>query len=163
MRAPVRITIAGLAVLAGTLSLTACGGSSGSAKASATSSSSSSASASGSASRGRGAGGAGFLQSAQVQQCLKAAGITVPTFSAGARPSGSFTRPSGSFTRPSGSFTRPSGAGGGFGGGFFGTDTAEGQQIQAALKACGITVPTGRAGGGQGSGGAPVPSAAPSS
>jgi hypothetical protein len=99
-----------------------------------------------------------------VQACLKAAGIAIPTLAARpsgsfTRPSGSFTRPSGSFTRPSGSFTRPSGAGGG---GFFGTDSAEGTQIQAALKACGITLPTG---GGRGTGGAPsdAPTSAPAS
>ena len=80
----------------------------------------------------------------KVQDCLKAAGIAVPSFSG--RPSGSFSpRPSGS--RPSGSFTRRPG-GGGAGGRYADPKT------QAALKACGITLPSGgQGGGGQGGGG----------
>jgi hypothetical protein len=80
----------------------------------------------------------------EIQECLTAAGITLPT------PSGGFrgTPPSGGpqGTPPSGAprGTPPSGApgddgpGGGFGGMFSDPD------VQAALKACGITVPTGR-------------------
>ena len=84
--------------------------------------------------------GGGFrmdpAQQQKIQDCLKAAGIAVPSFSG--RPSGSFSpRPSGSRpsgSRPSGSFTgRP---GGGFGGRFADPKT------QAALKACGITLPS---------------------
>ncbi|MGX7679889.1 hypothetical protein ACSMXN_13440 [Jatrophihabitans sp. DSM 45814] len=108
---------------------------------------------------GQGRGGAGFFANAQVQACLKAAGISIP--SAGARPSGSFNRPSGrptgTFSRPPGGFrsgARPSGvrpSGGGFGA--FGG--AEGTKIQAALKACGIALPSRPAGGA-------TPSATPS-
>jgi hypothetical protein len=125
-----------VAALLGAGTLAACGGSGSS---SGTSTSTSSA-ASGSAA----AGGAGLFSSAAVQTCLKAAGITVPT--GGARPSGSAglgelpsgvrpsgARPSGGSGMPSGA--RPSGAGGGFGG-------ADNAKIQAALKACGITLPT---------------------
>ena len=82
----------------------------------------------------------------KIQACLQAAGISVPT------PSGTFrgTPPSGMPT-PNG--TPPTGRptdmpGGGTGGGMFADST-----VQAALKACGITVPTGRPGG------APTPSA----
>jgi hypothetical protein len=130
-----RAAAAGLALTLGTAGLAACsGGSSGTSATSA----SASASVSASASATRGFGGNVF-GSAKVQTCLKAAGITVPTGRAGGFPSGSRSRPSGSF--PSRSFpsgSRPSGAGGGFGG-----NSAQSQKIQAALKACGITLPTG--------------------
>src|SRR6185369_8608457 len=87
---------------------------------------------------GSGRGGPGFGADFQkIQECLAAAGITLPT------PSGGFRTPDG--TPPSGGpqGTPPSGAprdgGGGFGGGRFADP-----KVQAALKACGITVPTGR-------------------
>jgi hypothetical protein len=140
MTRPIRAAVLGLALTLGTAGLAACTG--GGSAATASSSTAPSASGSASASAARGFGG-GVFASAKVQACLKAAGITVPTggraggFPSGSRPSGSF--PSGSrpsFPRPSGS--RPSGAGGGFGG-----NSAESQKIQAALKACGITLPTG--------------------
>jgi hypothetical protein len=128
----------GSAVALSGLALVACGGSSGAAKS--TGSASAAPSAASSASGGaRGAGGdlRTLYNDPQVQACLKAAGITVPTFSA--RPSGA--RPSGAPTgeRPTNfpSGARPSGSG--FAGG-----QANGQfaKIEAALKACGIAVPT---------------------
>jgi hypothetical protein len=92
-----------------------------------------------------------LLDNPQAKACLAAAGIALPT----ARPSGSGgpsgaggsgfpsgQRPSGfpSGQRPSNlpSGARPSGGAGGFGG----QDSAQFQKIQAALTACGITVPT---------------------
>jgi hypothetical protein len=135
--------------------LTACGGSGGAATSTASATSSTASSASGAAN----AGGGDFLQDPQVQACLKAAGISVPT-GAGSRPTGSFpsgARPSGSFTGqppsglPSGIPSGAGGAGGGFG--------AQATEIQAALKACGITVSAGNGPGG----GTGIPSAAPSS
>jgi hypothetical protein len=150
------------AVLAGVVGIAACGG--GSSNTAASASATPSATATSSAPAGIGGARNNPYANPTVQACLKAAGIAVPTFAAGARPSGSFTRPSGSFTRPSGSFTRPSGSftrgagGGGFGGG---TDSPEFQKIQQALTACGITLPTFSRGAG-GGGGAPSASATPS-
>jgi hypothetical protein len=155
MRSLLKPALLGGIIVATAAGVVACGGGSGSSTTTTSAAASSSAAVSSSASGGRGARANPFAD-ASVQACLKAAGIAVPTFAGRpsgsfTRPRGSFTRPSGSFTRPSGSFTRPSGVGGG--GGFFGTDSAEGAQIQAALKACGITLPTG---GGRGTGGAPT-------
>lgn len=136
------------AMLVVVASLTACGGSTKPA-ASATS-----AAASASASPPAAAGGGNFLQSTQVQACLKAAGISIPTRS-GTRPTGSFpsgTRPTGE--RPTG--TPSGGAGAGGAGGGFGAESTE---IQAALKACGITLPT----GGRGAPTGTAPSSAPTS
>jgi hypothetical protein len=80
-----------------------------------------------------GATGAQAKQLAKIQECLTAAGITVDI------PSGLPSRPTGT-ARPSGA--PPSGApGGGLGGAFSDPDA------QAALKACGITLPTGRPSG----------------
>ena len=76
---------------------------------------------------------------AKVQQCLQAAGLTLPTGSF-ARPSGSFAPPSGALPSgfaPGGSFAPPAGAG-----------ALNDPNVQAALKACGISLP----------GGAPAPS-----
>jgi hypothetical protein len=152
-----RLVLGTASLLIAGLSLTACGG--GAKSGSATPSASSSSSASSTATRQGGAGG--LFANAQVQQCLKAAGITLPT-PTGSRPN----RPSGSFTpgerpsdRPTGSFTRGAG---GFGGGFFGADPAQAQAIQAALKACGITLPTGRRPGSSSSGAAPTATPTPS-
>ena len=89
---------------------------------------------------GQGGGGFGGADFTAIQACLKAAGISLPT------PSGGFGgRPSGS-ARPSDAANgtpraRPSGAAGGGGGGAGMFQSAE---VQAALKACGIAVPTGR-------------------
>ena len=82
---------------------------------------------------------------AKIQQCLQAAGLSLPTGSfappSGAFPSGRFPNgsfPSGSFAPPSGSFAPPGGLGG----------TFNDPKVQEALKACGISLP----------GGAPAPS-----
>ena len=115
--------------LSGALLPAACGGGGGTTTAAPTSA------AAGNEGGDRGPGfGADFQK---IQDCLTAAGITLPT------PSGTFRPPTG--TPPSGGpeGTPPSGAprdgGGGFGGGRFADP-----KVQAALKACGITVPTGR-------------------
>ncbi len=119
------------------LSLVACGGGSSGTTSAAATPSGNATGAPGGGQRGGGFGGADFTK---IQACLKAAGIALPTRSAFPRPSGSFTRPSGTaFPRPSGS-AGAGGFGGGRGGGGMFTDP----QVQAALKACGITVPTGR-------------------
>jgi hypothetical protein len=118
------------------LALTACGGSSGTATAGAAATGSPGANG-----PGGGFGGADFTA---IQNCLTAAGISLPTPSG--RPSGAARptdqpRPSGTFNgTPPADGVRPSGApDGGFGGGMF-----QGADVQAALKACGIAVPTGR-------------------
>jgi len=88
-----------------------------------------------------GGGGFGGADMTAIQDCLKAAGITVPTPNGSARPSGG-ARPSGNGTPPTDG-VRPSGApGGGNGGG--GGGMFQSAEAQAALKACGITMPTGR-------------------
>jgi len=96
----------------------------------------------------------------RIQQCLTAAGISIPT------PSGGFRtdRPTGSGTftrrpRPTGSgtFTRRPGATGGAFRGMFNDP-----KVRAALQACGITLPTGPPGGGGGNGNGPGgPTASP--
>ena len=131
-----RAGFVGSAVALSAVALVACGGSSGSAKSSPSSTPSAAASASGAA-RGGGGDLRTLYSDPQVQACLKAAGITIPSFSA--RPSGA--RPSGAPTgeRPTNfpSGARPSGSG--FPGG---QANGEFAKIQAALKACGIAVPT---------------------
>jgi hypothetical protein len=112
----------------------ACGGSSASSSAAKPSTAATSAATPGG---GGGGGGAFGQQFTQIEQCLKAAGIAVPTASFRPRGSG---RPSDrpSFVRPSGT-ARPSGfprRGGGFGALF------QNPQAQAALKACGIALPS---------------------
>ena len=132
------------------LSLVACSsGGSGATAASAPSGSVSTASGTGpgtSANTGQGGGfgGGNAAQFAQIQTCLKAAGISLPTFSG--RPSG--TRPSGapsnfpSGVRPSGMPSGiPSGARPGGGGAF--SQILSSDAAKAALKACGITLPSG--------------------
>ena len=74
---------------------------------------------------------AGAADSAKIQQCLAAAGITLPSGGFGPRPSG-FAPPSGGFGPLPSGFAPPSG---GFPGGA--TDPA----VAAALKACGLTLP----------------------
>ena len=97
---------------------------------------------------GGGPGGQNPQQFAAIRQCLQAAGIPLPSidpsrrFSPGARPSGS--------PRP-----RPTGSDGQRGGRRLFADPA----TRAALKACGITIPT----GGFGPRRSGVPSANPSS
>lgn len=116
------------------LALAACGGGSSS------SASGSAAAPTGSGYGGRGGGGQNSAQFKQMQDCLTAAGISVPTPSA--RPSGSAgARPSFSpGAQPSGGYQ--GNGGGGFGGGM--SEIFQSKQAQAALKACGLTVPTGR-------------------
>ena len=131
----IRLAVVPVAVLA----LAACSGSSGSSPS--TSSVTPAAAPTGSPGSGAGGrGGFGGFDFQAAQACLKAAGISVPTPSGGfptARPSGV---PSGQ--RPT-NFPRPSGTGrfrngnGGLRGVF------QSKQAQAALKACGITLPTG--------------------
>lgn len=91
---------------------------------------------------GRGPGG---MDMAAVQQCLAAAGITLPTPTGTRRPSWSGTRP----PRPSGSprgtrAWRPDGdapdGSGRYGGGM--GEMFQRDDVKAALSACGITVPT---------------------
>jgi hypothetical protein len=111
--------LAVLAVVPVSLLLTACGGDAGSTTAQPSA-----------AASGAPGGPGGGLDLQAIQECLTAAGIEVPT------PNG--TPPSGA---PDG--TPPSGApgdgrGGGPGGGMF-----QSEEVQAALKACGITGPTG--------------------
>ena len=129
------VTVAALGpVLA--LSLVACGGGSSGTTAGVTPSGNATG-----APGGQGGGGFGGADFTKIQACLKAAGIALPTRSGFPRPSGSFSRPSGTaFPRPSGS----GGPGGGFGGGRGGGAMFSDPQVQAALTACGITVPTGR-------------------
>ena len=77
----------------------------------------------------------GSFDFAKIQQCLTAAGIALPSGGSFALPSGGIPpRPSGSFAPPSGSFAPPSG---GFPGG--GLNNAA---TLAALKACGIALPS---------------------
>ena len=84
-----------------------------------------------------GAGGPGGLPAggdfSKIQQCLEAAGLTLPSGSF-PLPSGSCALPSGGFPSgelPSGSFAPPAGGVGGL----------NDPKVQAALEACGITLP----------------------
>jgi hypothetical protein len=115
--------------LSGALLLAACGGDDRTTTAAPTSTA-------GNTPGGRpGFGGQDFQK---IQECLSAAGISLPT------PSGTFRPPTG--TPPSGGpqGTPPSGAPGDGGPGGPGGGMFSDPQVQAALKACGITVPTGR-------------------
>jgi hypothetical protein len=98
------------------------------------------------ASTGAPAGGLGGGDFAKIQQCLQAAGISLPTGSF-APPGGSFAPPDGSFALPSGAF--PSGRipNGSFNPGGLGAGLSD-PKIQTALKACGLSLP----------GGSPAPS-----
>ena len=116
--------VAAVGVLAG------CGSSSGGASTSTGATTSAAARPSGAPTGGPPAG-----QLAEIQTCLKAAGITVDI------PTGRPTFSPGATTRPTGSPPAGAGQGGGFGAIF--TDP----KAQAALKACGITLPTGRPSG----------------
>ncbi len=75
--------------------------------------------------------------------CLQQHGVTLPSFSPGARPSGSFSRPPGGFSRPPGASRGPGGDGGGFGG--FGSPNPS---TSAAQAACASLAPAGGFGGG---------------
>jgi len=143
---------AGLVATGTAIALTACGGSGAATPASsATPAPTSSASASPGTAGARGGFNSALQQ--QIQACLKAAGIAVPTAGTrGIRPSGApgAGMPSGApgAGMPSGApgggmpSGRPSGAPGGGYGGF-----AMSAEAQTALKACGITIPTGRGAG----------------
>ena len=116
------------------LALVGCGGSSGGSATPAAAATGSPGANGG----GQGGGGFGGVDMTAIQACLKAAGIDVPTPNGSARPSGA-PRPSGTFNgTPPADGVRPSGGAGG-GGGMF-----QSAEAQAALKACGITMPTGR-------------------
>ncbi len=97
--------------------------------------------------------GAGNTAFAAYTACLAQHGVTVPSFSRGARPLGSFSRPAGTFSRPPGGFSRAPGAsrgpgGGGFGGagGFLGSPNPS---TSAARAACASLLPAGAVGGGR--------------
>ncbi|MFI7585692.1 hypothetical protein ACIB24_01290 [Spongisporangium articulatum] len=138
-RSKARLSLGVAAPVVLMLSLAACGGGSSGGASTAVPS----ASATGAPGAGGGFGGQDFQK---IQACLSAAGITLPTqsgmpsFSGGTRPSG---MPSFS---PGG--TPPSGApnGGGRGNSEF-QKILSSDAAQAALKACGITMPTGRPSG----------------
>ncbi len=75
--------------------------------------------------------------------CLAQHGVTLPSFSRGPRPSGSFSRPPGGFSRPPGASRGPGGDGGfGFGG-------SADPSTAAARAACASLLPTGAFGGGR--------------
>jgi hypothetical protein len=146
IKAETRSRTARVAVLGAVLLLLAgCGGSEGS-----TGTGLSATAAPGTDGRGGGFGGADFTA---IQDCLKAAGVSLPTPSGGqggvggqrgvGGPEDSGARPSGAPNGPPPSGgVRPSGAPRG-GGGMF-----QSAEVQAALKACGIELPTGRGGPG---------------
>ena len=139
-----------LAVTAGTacvaVLVAACGG--GSSKASSTASTtpavspavSATPSAAASAAGSAGPGGRNGAAFAAYTACLAQHGVTVPSFSAGARPSGSFSRPPGGFSRPPGASRGP--GGGGFGG--FGSPDPS---TSAARAACASLLPAGAVAG----------------
>jgi hypothetical protein len=140
-----RILILPTAALAAALAISACTPSASTAPQSTASNAPSAAPAGGQASPpAGGAGGPGGFPAggdfAKIQQCLQAAGLTLPTGSF-ALPTGSFALPSGALPSgqgPRGSFAPPAGVGG----------ALNDPTVQAALKACGISLP----------GGAPAPS-----
>jgi hypothetical protein len=135
--------LVGVAVL-----VAACGG--GSSKASSTASTtpavspavSATPSAAASAAGSAGPGGRNGAAFAAYTACLAQHGVTVPSFSAGARPSGSFSRPAGGFSRAPGASRGP-GGGGGFGG--FGSPNPS---TSAARAACASLLPAGAFGPG---------------
>jgi len=101
------------------------------------------------------AGGArGFASDPKVAACLKKAGVTIPTGprNGGGRPPGTGTNgqpPTGTNGQPpTGTNGQPPADGrrrGGFGG-----DPAQFQKLRDALKQCGVDLPQGRPGNGQG-------------
>ena len=133
-----RILILPTVALAAMLAISACSPSASTAPATSTAPSPG-------ASSGAPAGGPGGGDFAKIQQCLQAAGISLPTGSFA--PGGSFTPPDGSFALPSGAF--PSGRipNGSFAPGGLGAGLSD-PKIQAALQACGLSLP----------GGSPAPS-----
>jgi hypothetical protein len=131
--------------LALALVVTACAGSKSKTAASASStpavSPAVSAAPSSGAARAGGAGGTAAF--AAYTACLAQHGVTVPSFSRGARPSGSFSRPPGGFSRAPGASRGP--GGGGFGG-LFGSPNPS---TSAARAACASLLPAGAVGGGR--------------
>jgi hypothetical protein len=75
--------------------------------------------------------------------CLAQHGVTVPSFSPGTRPSGSFSRPPGGFSRSPGSSRGPGG-----GGGFGGFGGSANPSTAAARAACASLLPAGAVGPG---------------
>ena len=88
-----------------------------------------------------GPGGRNTAGFAAYTACLVQHGVTVPSFSPGARPSGSFSRPAGGFSRPPGASRGP----GGGGGGRFGSPDPS---TSAARAACASLLPAGAFGPG---------------
>jgi hypothetical protein len=128
-----RAAVGAATTLVAALALAGCGSSSTTTPSSSPASASPGASSNGSQGRGQ-AGGQNGAALAKIQACLTAAGIAVPSRPSGAPNAG--TRPSGA---PS---TRPSGAAGGRPGGIGSVlNTAA---AKAALKACGLSVPSGQ-------------------
>ena len=82
-------------------------------------------------------GGRNGADFAAYTACLAQHGVTVPSFSPRARPSGTFSRPPGGFSRPPGASRGP-GGGGGFGG--FGSPNPS---TSAARAACASLLPAG--------------------
>ena len=135
---------------AGVFGIAACGGGAAASTAAAA------ASPTAGAPSGRAGGGFDPAELTKIRECLAAAGITLPTPSAfpggtrspGTRPTFS-PRPSGGF--PSGGF--PSGGPGGRAGGIF--SVLRSPEAIAALKACGLSLPTRPTGGPDGGQGGP--------
>jgi hypothetical protein len=93
-------------------------------------------------SSGAARGGAGTAAFAAYTACLAQHGVTVPSFSRGARPSGSFSRPPGGFSRAPGASRGP-------GGGGFGLFGSPNPSTSAARAACASLLPAGAVGGGR--------------
>ena len=133
-------TIAGVLVLAG------CGG--GGSKTAATGSTTPAASPSVSAATSSAGGSDRPRNTAAIAAytaCLQQHGVTLPSFSRGARPSGGFSPPPGGFSRPPGASGAPGDgrAFGGFGG-------SADPSTAAARAACASLLPAGGFGGGRG-------------
>ncbi|MDQ1294198.1 MAG: hypothetical protein QG608_2081 [Actinomycetota bacterium] len=138
---------AALSLVTGT-ALTACGGSDGTSQ-----------EAGGSSDSAQGNSENKGADMTKITECLTAAGISIPTRSgrpsdapSGARPSdapsggtdggsGDEARPSGGTDGGSGDEARPSGGPGGGGG--LSPELMKDEKVQAAIKACGLTLPTG--------------------
>jgi hypothetical protein len=130
--------------LALALVVAACAGSKSKTAASASSAPAVSPTVSAAPSSGAARGGpAGTAAFAAYTACLAQHGVTLPSFSRGARPSGSFSRPPGGFSRAPGASRGP--GGGGFGG-LFGSPNPS---TSAARAACASLLPAGAVGGGR--------------
>ena len=122
------------------LALAGCSGGGKSTPAAASTSAAGSTVSAAPASGAPGAGGAGF---AQYQDCLRAHGAPVATFSPGARRPGSGAPTDGTFSRPPGGFNGSRGPGG-FG---LGPDASANPSFAAAIQACASVRPSGGFGG----------------